>query len=115
MRILMAAVVMTTIAVGMALIVAVEVMIRLLPLLIAAAAVWALLRTAGRRRCPGSAEPVPRLTAHPRPSPQISAAPPVTAEPGWVMVPVLVVRAGAPASQRVIDGEVLGEDGVWGA
>ena len=110
----MGVVVMTTIAVGMAVIVAVEVMIRLLPLLIAAAAVWAVLKAAGRRRSRGPAEPVPRLAAHPRPSPQIRAARPVTAERGWVMVPVLVVGSSVPPSQRVIDGEVLGEDGVWG-
>jgi hypothetical protein len=114
MRILMGFVVMTTIVVGMAVIVAVDVMIRLLPLFLAAAAVWAVLRAAGRHRGRGPAEPVPRLTAHVRPWPQIGAACPLTAEPGWVIVPVLVVRVGAPAPQPVIDGEVLGEDGGWG-
>jgi len=110
----MAVVVMGTIAVAAAVIVAVDALMRLLPLLIVALAVWAVLRVGGRHQRRGRARSVPaQPPARQPPVRPVTAARTADAYPGrWVMVPVWIGPMTPPPRHPVIDGEVLGEDGV---
>ena len=111
----MAVVVMGVIGAAAAVLVVVEALMKFLPLLIVALAGYAVLRLVGRRHpSRGPVQPVPaRAAARQLAGAQMSGARRVAADTGrWVLVPVWFGPADAPTGHPVIDGEVLGEDGV---
>ena len=99
MRILSAFLCMGMICAVAVVVVAVQAVIRLLPLIIAAVLVLGAVRWWQQRRAPAMPELVPPAQAIPQH--------PV----GWVMVPVWRAPGGQPQAHPVIDGEVISEDG----
>jgi hypothetical protein len=113
MKILMGFLCMGMLAMAAVVLVAVQALIKLLPLLVAALLVVIAVRFWERRRhASGVAPPAP---PHPpalrRPA---TPAQPVRPRPvgGWVMVPVWMPAAGQPQRRPFIDAEVISsEDG----
>jgi hypothetical protein len=113
MKVLLSFLLMGVIALFAAVLVAVQALIKLLPLLVAALLVVAAVRFwERRRRGPGVAPPAapqPPALRPAAPPPQPLRSPPVG---GWVLVPVWMDAAGRPQLRRpVIDAEVISEDG----
>lgn len=109
MRILIAVLCMAMIGTVAVVLAAVQALITLAPLLIAALIVVGAVRFWERRgRAPVSAQPAPtHPAAIPRPLP---AAPRVLPRPGgWVLVPVWMDSNGRPQRHPVIDAEVISE------
>jgi hypothetical protein len=111
MRILVGFVFMGMIALVAVVLAAVQLLIKLLPLLVIALLAVGAVRLWEHRRAPGVGRPAaPQPPVIRRPAPQ---SPPLRPRRAgrWVMVPVWMDAGGPRQRHPVIDAEVIGEDG----